>query len=188
MLKVSLISASAELKEKKLELDKRKSVIDIQDQVIKLLDDTKKTIESSLKNKIAAQEIEVVSMTDTLKVVLIDKILYDSGSYKINDSGKKLLLTLAKSFKENKNQQIMVEGHTDNVPLGPDLRTNFPSNWELSTARAAAVVRFLQEEGGLEPQRLSVRGYSHYKPVASNNTEEGRRQNRRIEIILKPQQ
>lgn len=179
---------SAELKKRKLELDKKKSVIEIQDQVIKLLDDTKKTIESSLKNKIAAQQIEVVSMTDTLKVVLIDKILYDSGSYNINDSGKKLLMTLAKSFKENKNQQIVVEGHTDNVPLGAGLRTDFPSNWELSAARAAAVVRFFQKEGGLEPQRLSVRGYSHYKPVASNNNEEGRRKNRRIEIILKPQQ
>ncbi len=179
---------SAESKKRKLELDKKKSVIEIQDQVIKLLDDTKKTIESSLKNKIAAQEVEVVSMTDTLKVVLIDKILYDSGSYNIKDSGKKLLMTLAKSFKENKNQQIAVEGHTDNVPLGAGLRKNFPSNWELSAARAAAVVRFLQKEGGLEPQRLSVRGYSHYKPVASNNNEAGRRQNRRIEIILKPQQ
>ena len=179
---------SAELNEKKLELDKKKSVIEIQDQVIKLLDDTKKTIESSLKNKIATQEIEVVSMTDTLKVVLLDKILYDSGSYTINESGKKLLLTLAESFKENTNQDIVVEGHTDNVPLGPDLRANFPSNWELSAARAAAVVRFLQEEGGLEPKRLSVRGYSYYKPVASNEDEEGRRQNRRIEIILKPQQ
>ncbi|MHC4459706.1 MAG: OmpA/MotB family protein, partial [Planctomycetota bacterium] len=179
---------SAELKKRKLELDKKKSVIGIQDQVIKLLDDTKKTIEFSLKNKIAAQEVEVVSMTDTLKVVLIDKILYDSGTYNINDSGKKLLMTLAKSFKDNKNQQIVVEGHTDNVPLGADLRTNFPSNWELSAARAAAVVRFLQKEGGLEPQRLSVRGYSYYKPVASNNNEKGRRQNRRIEIILKPNQ
>ena len=179
---------SSELKERKLELDKKKSVIEIQDQVIKLLDDTKKTIESSLKDKIAAQEVEVVSMTDTLKVVLVDKILYNSGSYNINDSGKKLLLTLAKSFKENQTQQIVVEGHTDNVPLGPGMRTNFPSNWELSAARAAAVVRFLQNEGGLEPQRLSVRGHSYYKPVASNDNEEGRSQNRRIEIILKPQQ
>ena len=179
---------SAELKEIKLELDKKKSVIKIQDEVIKLLDDTKKTIESSLKNKIAAQEIEVVSMPDTLKVVLMDKILYDSGSYAINESGEKLLLTLAESFKENKNQEIVVEGHTDNVPLGPDLRANFPSNWELSAARAAAVVRFLQEKGGLDPKRLSVRGYSYYKPVASNDDETGRRQNRRIEIILKPQQ
>jgi chemotaxis protein MotB len=66
------------------------------------------------------------------------------------------------------------------------LRQRFPSNWELSTARAAAVARFFQQEGGIQPQRLSARGYSFYRPVAANKTVEGRRQNRRIEIILGP--
>jgi chemotaxis protein MotB len=80
----------------------------------------------------------------------------------------------------------VVEGHTDNKPLGPTLKERFPSNWELSTARAAAVVRFLQEEGLLQPERLSARGYSFYRPLATNDTEEGRHQNRRIEIILGP--
>ncbi|MEJ2166074.1 MAG: OmpA family protein, partial [Desulfobacterales bacterium] len=64
------------------------------------------------------------------------------------------------------------------------LQKRFPSNWELSTARAAAVVRFLQEVGGIKPERLSAVGYSFFRPVAPNTTEEGRRQNRRIEIIL----
>lgn len=177
---------STELKNKKTELEKKQSVIEIQDQVIKLLDDTKKTIESSLKNKIAANEVEVIHMEDKLKVVLIDKILYDSGSYQLKPEGKKLLLTLAESLKENKNQQIVVEGHADSIPLSAGLSKIFPSNWELSAARAAAVVRFLQAEGGLNPQSLSVRGYSYYRPVASNNAEEGRHQNRRIEIILEP--
>jgi chemotaxis protein MotB len=79
-----------------------------------------------------------------------------------------------------------VEGHTDNVPIGPDLVHIFPTNWELSVARAVAVVRFLQEKGGIQPKRLSARGYSYYRPVAPNESEEGRRQNRRIEIILIP--
>jgi len=183
----SIENLSAELKKNKVELEKRQSVISIQDQVIKLLDDTKKTIESSLKTKIDSQEVQVVSMQNKLKVVLIDKILYDSGSYTLKPEGKKLLMTLAESLEENKNQQIVVEGHTDSVPLSEDLAKIFPSNWELSTARAAAVVRFLQNEGGLDPRRLSARGYSYYRPVASNGTEEGRRQNRRIEIILEPQ-
>ena len=80
----------------------------------------------------------------------------------------------------------MVEGHTDNVPLSAVWRKSFPSNWELSTARAAAVARFFQQEAGIRPERLSARGYSLYRPVAPNKTEEGRRQNRRIEIILGP--
>jgi chemotaxis protein MotB len=170
----------------KLELEKRRSVIQLQGKVIQLLDDTKKTIENSLKDQIAAQEIEVIEVDDKLKVIFVDKILFDSGSVEISPSGKELLMIMAGSLEETKDQDIVVEGHTDNVPLSAALRKRFPSNWELSTARAAAVARFFQQEGGIQPQRLSARGYSFYRPVAANKTVEGRRQNRRIEIILGP--
>ena len=168
----------------KRELSKKKSVIQLQGKVIQLLDDTKKTIETSLKDQIAAQKIEVVEEEDKLKVIFIDKILFDSGSAKINERGKELLQIMAGSLKNNKDQDIVVEGHTDNVPLSTSLKKRFPSNWELSAARAAAVVRFFQNQGGIEPQRLSARGFSFYRPVAPNTSEEGRHQNRRIEIIL----
>ncbi len=168
----------------KQELYKKKSVIELQEKVIQLLDDTKKTIETSLKDQIAAQEVEVVEEADKLRVIFVDKILFDSGSVEINARGRELLLVMADALKNSQDQEILVEGHTDNVPLSAALKKRFPSNWELSTARAAAVVRFLQEEAGIKPERLSVRGYSYYRPVASNTTEEGRRQNRRIEIIL----
>jgi chemotaxis protein MotB len=174
------------IKTLKLELEKRRSVIQLQGKVIQLLDDTKKTIETSLKDQISAQEIEVVEVDDKLKVIFIDKILFDSGSVEINPGGKELLRIMAASLKEAKDQDIVVEGHTDNVPLSAALKQHFPSNWELSTARAATVARFLQQEGRIMPERLSARGYSFYKPIASNKTEEGRHQNRRIEIILGP--
>ncbi len=167
-------------------LEKNKSVIKLQNKVIGLLDDTKKTIATSLKDEIAAQQVALVEQEDTLKVVFIDKILFDSGSIEINEKGKALLRALAESIRQQKDQIVLVEGHTDNMPLGPSLKARFPSNWELSVARAAAVARFLQEEGLLQPQRLSARGYSYYRPVASNKTIAGRRQNRRIEIILSP--
>ncbi len=168
------------------ELKKRRSVIQLQGKVIQLLDDTKKTIETSLKDQIAAQEIEVVEVDDKLKVIFIDKILFDSGSVDLNVRGKELLMIMAGSLKETGNQDILVEGHTDDVPLSAALRKRFPSNWELSTARAAAVARFFQQAGGIQPAKLSARGYSSYRPVASNETEKGRHQNRRIEIILAP--
>jgi chemotaxis protein MotB len=168
------------------DLKKKKSVIKLQNKVIRLLDDTKKTIATSLKDEIAAQDIEIVEMEDTLKVVFIDKILFDSGSVEINEKGKQLLLVVAESVRAHKDESILVEGHTDNLPLGPTLKEKFPSNWELSVARAAAVVRFLQKEGRLQPERLSACGYSFYRPVASNKNKEGRRHNRRIEIILGP--
>lgn len=170
----------------KLELEKRKSVIQLQGKVIQLLDDTKKTIETSLKDQIASQEIEVVEADDKLKVIFVDKILFDSGSVEINPRGKELLMIMAGSLKDSEDQNIVVEGHTDNVPLSEALRKRFPSNWELSTARAATVARFFQEAGGIPAEKLSARGYSSYRPVASNETAEGRHQNRRIEIILSP--
>lgn len=168
------------------DLKKKKSVIKLQDKVIRLLDDTKKTIATSLKEEIAAQEIELVEMEDILKVVFIDKILFNSGSVEINQKGKTILLVVADSVRGHNDQNIMVQGHTDNRPLGPTLKERFPSNWELSAARAAAVVRFLQKEGRLKPEKLSALGYSYFRPVASNETIEGRHQNRRIEIILSP--
>jgi chemotaxis protein MotB len=168
------------------DLQKKKSIIKLQNKVIRLLDDTKNTIATSLKEEIEAEEIELVELEDTLKVVFIDKILFDSGSVEINQKGRKILLVVADSIRAHKNQNLLVEGHTDNTPLSPALKERFPSNWELSTARAAAVVRFLQKEGQLQPERLSARGYSYYRPVAANQTKEGRHQNRRIEIILGP--
>jgi chemotaxis protein MotB len=125
-------------------------------------------------------------LTGKIKVTFIDRILFNSGGIKINEEGKQLLLKLAKSLKHN-NQNIIVEGHTDNVSIGPELRKEYPTNWELSAARSAAVVRCLTEKGNIEPQRFTLSGYSFYKPVASNETEEGRHQNRRIEIILTSQ-
>jgi chemotaxis protein MotB len=169
-----------------LELEKRRSVIQLQGKVIQLLDDTKKTIETSLKDQIAAQDIEVVEVGNTLKVIFLDKILFDSGSVEINSGGQELLKLMADSLSENNEQDIVVEGHTDDVILSAVLRKRFPSNWELSTARASAVVRFFQQEGGVQPKRLEARGYSYYRPVAPNDTEKGRQQNRRIEIILRP--
>jgi len=174
------------IKALKLELEKRRSVIQLQGQVIQLLDDTKKTIETSLKDQIAAREIEIVEIDDKLKVIFVDKILFDSGSVEITPGGKELLMVMAGSLRENKEQNIVVEGHTDDVPLSAALRKRFPSNWELSTARAAAVAHFFQQAAGIQPERLSARGYSYYRPVTSNETEAGRHQNRRIEIILGP--
>jgi chemotaxis protein MotB len=183
-LSSNLLKLSDRSQKLKKDLQKQKSVVSLQEQVIKLLDDTKKTIESSLKDQILAQGIEIQEGDDQLKVTLVDRMLFDSGSVKINKEGEKLLLTLAVTFTKNKTYQIVVSGHTDNVPLSKNLRKQFPSNWELSAARAASVVRLLQVKGRLDPRRLSIQAYGSYRPVASNHSEAGRAQNRRIEIVL----
>jgi chemotaxis protein MotB len=83
--------------------------------------------------------------------------------------------------------QISVIGHTDNRPIKGDYLYKFPSNWELSSARAAAVVRFFHGETGLDPKGFEVVGRSFYNPVASNETKEGRAKNRRVEVIIGPE-
>ncbi len=180
------LQLSRDIEKLRLELEARESVIEEQKTVISELDGTKQKIENSMKEQIEAQEIKIEEIEGKLKVTFVDKILFDTGSVEINQRGKEVLLTIAGSLKENENQNIVVEGHTDNVPIGMVLRDRFPTNWELSAARATAVVRFLQDNGGLNPERLTASGYSYYRPVASNDTEEGRSQNRRIEIILIP--
>jgi len=167
-----------------LKLKKEKAVVKEKTKVISNLEDTKKKIEEGLKEQIANQQIKIEEIEGKLKLTFIDKILFNSGSTKINEIGKEILLTFAESIQEDKDHNILVEGHTDNVGVGQALKSKFPSNWELSTARSSAVVRFLQEKGSIEPERLSAIGFSYFKPVASNDEEEGRSQNRRIEIIL----
>lgn len=173
-----------EMTELSSELRKNKSVIQLQGEVISLLDDPKQTIEKSLKEKLASENTRVEDNKGTQGLTFADMIVFDSGGAAINDSGKELLMKIAESVRENPNQRIEVRGHADDMPIASALKEKFPTNWELSAARAIAVVRFLHEECGLAPERLSARGFSYYRPIASNRTEEGRRQNRRIEIML----
>ena len=167
-------------------LKNRESTIEEQTMVIRNLAATKESIETSLKEQIEAQEVKIEEIEGKLKLTFVDKILFETGSVTIRGKGKEILLELADSLRKDKDHDIMVEGHTDDVPIGFTLMDLYPTNWELSAARALGVVRFLQEKGWLEPERLSAAAYSHYQPVASNDTEDGRRQNRRIEIILVP--
>ena len=193
----SLADCQGRFKEKKLQLsqemeglqvslEESQSTIEKQTKVIRDLHATRIKIESSLKEQIENQEIKLEEIEGKLKVTLVDKILFDTGKVEIAKRGKEVLLQLADTLRENKDQNIVVEGHTDDVSIGLGLIEKYPTNWELSAARAVGIVRFLQEKGWLEPERLTATGYSYYKPLASNDTAAGRRQNRRIEIILVP--
>jgi chemotaxis protein MotB len=170
----------------KTDLKQEKLSVQQKEGEISELERTRREIESSLKDQIAQKDVKLEEIEGKLKVTFVDKILFDSGSVMIKPKGQEVLLKLADSFRDNKNQNIVVEGHTDEVQIGPALLERFPTNWELSTARATAVVRFLQEKGNIEPERLTASGFSFYRPVATNDTPEGRRENRRIEIILVP--
>jgi len=139
---------------------------------------------NGLKSEIAAGEVQVQQLKGKLSVNMVDKILFPSGSAQLKPSGEKVLFKIAEVLKKVQDKDIRIEGHTDNVPIGGALEEKFPTNWELSTARATTVVRYLQDKAGIDPRRLIAAGYSEYHPAAPNDTEQGRAANRRIEIAL----
>jgi len=153
------------------------------------LDEVSRTYEGLLKGmekEVEAGRVVIEQLKGKLSVKVLDEILFDSGSAQIKPEGREVLRRLGEMLKAQTDQAIVIEGHTDNVPIAGALAERFPSNWELSTARATSVVRFLQDEVGVEPERLSAVGFGPYRPVASNDTPEGRARNRRIEIKLVP--
>jgi chemotaxis protein MotB len=137
----------------------------------------------ALRGEIDAGRVELTELRGRTSVKMKDKILFASGSASIGADGKVALRKVADALKLLQGKVIRVEGHTDNVPTGPS--SPFPTNWELSSARALAVVRFLQETG-IDPTRLSGAGFGEFQPISANDTPEGRSLNRRIEIVLVP--
>jgi chemotaxis protein MotB len=118
---------------------------------------------------------------------MVDAILFDSGKAEVKPEGQAILQKIVSIVKDVKDRAIRVEGHTDNVPIIGMLAKKYPTNWELSAARAINVARTLQEQG-IDPAQLSTAAYGEYKPVAGNDTPEGKAKNRRIEIVLVPKE
>ena len=156
------------------------------EQELQRLRSTYDTLVTDLKSEIDQGQVTITKMADRLSVSMIDKILFSSGEADITAQGVKVLERVGNVLKNTENKVIRVEGHTDNVPVSSRLAEKFATNWELSTARATNVVRFLQDKVGVAPVRLEAVGMSESHPVATNKTSAGRSQNRRIEIALLP--
>ncbi len=140
----------------------------------------KKDIETLLSHEVVKGRLQMHLEPRGLVVSLGEAGMYDSGSDQIKPEGKILLDAIAKHLSLLDNQ-IRVEGHTDNVPIR---NSRFPSNWELSTARATGMLRYLGEKFEFKPDLLSAAGYGEYRPAASNDTDEGKTRNRRVDIIV----
>ncbi len=131
---------------------------------------------------VSSGKLKIRVVRGRMVVEMASSILFPSGEAKLHEEGEIALAELAGILRTIKDRDFQVAGHTDNVPI----RTRkFPSNWELSAARSVSVVKFLQESG-VVPNHLSASGYAEYQPAADNNTEEGKAENRRIEIVLMP--
>ena len=162
----------------KTEGKKSEEISNIEKTYNELIEEMKKEIEDG--------KIEISTLREELTVNVLDQILFDSGKIEIKPEGLEVLGRVGNIIKGVEDHMIVVEGHTDNVPISPALSKRFPTNWELSAARATNVVRYLQEYVGVDPKRLVASGYSEYHPVDDNATREGKSRNRRIEIILVP--
>jgi chemotaxis protein MotB len=153
---------------------------------IRRLTKTQEELSQSLKDEIAKGNIKIQQVRDRLTINMVDRVLFDSGRADIKPAGLKVLKQVSDVLNKITDKQIRIEGHTDNKPISTKLQDKFKTNWELSTARATTVVRYLIDQGGVQPQALSAVGYADTHPIASNDSEEGRSSNRRIEIVLYP--
>lgn len=139
---------------------------------------------SKLSQEVDQGHLKIKQYQNMLTVDVADKIFFDSGSAEIKESGMNVLKKVGEALALYPDKIIRVVGHTDTIPLTKLAQTEFASNWELSVARATTVVRFLQDQCGIAPERLVAAGRGPYQPVATNRTAAGRQRNRRIEIML----
>jgi chemotaxis protein MotB len=140
-----------------------------------------------MKKEIAEGQVTISELKGKLTVNMVDAILFDTGKAEVKQDGLEVLKKVISILKGETDKAIRIEGHTDNVPISGALAKRFPTNWELSAARAINVTKFLQEQG-IDPDVLSAVAYGEYKPISDNETPEGMAMNRRIEIILVPRE
>lgn len=166
--------------------EKERQVKSLQDALNKK-DSVMFALVSSLKGEFVAaddEDIQIEVEKGAVFVSISDKMLFGSGDAKLSKDAKDVLEKVARVLNNQPEMEVMVEGHTDNK--GFKEGAAIKDNWELSVQRAASVVRVLQDDYGVDPSRLIPAGRSYYTPIASNDTKEGRAQNRRIKVIILP--
>ena len=131
------------------------------------------------ENKALVQKVE-----DLTVITLGESAMFGSGLADLTTEGSDTISKIASTLTDYPGYHVRVEGHTDDRPIGKNLKTKFFSNWELSTARATAVVRFMIYGLQIDPQRLSAAGFAQYRPTGENSTKEGRAMNRRIRVVI----
>lgn len=140
-------------------------------------------LKSALKD-VNDDDVQIKVEGSAVFISISDKMLYNVGSYELSLEAKAVLSKVADVVKAQPNIQFMVEGHTDNSAISKNI---IKDNWDLSVLRATSIVRILQTEYGIEPSRMIAAGRSEFKPMASNDTEEGKSQNRRTRIVILPE-
>jgi len=147
-----------------------------------------RNLEKEMRDALESKDVTISQLQGKLTVNILDRILFDSGEAVLKPEGEKLLHKIGGILNQYPQRQIHVIGHTDNIPIRAGPKARFATNWELSTARAIAAVRYLCEKAGADARRLGAVGYGEFHPVADNSTAEGRARNRRIALVVLPEE
>ena len=180
---------NANLRNRIAQLQKEKTaevrqVFEEKDKELSELEQAKRELEESLKKEIGEYKAKLQMTERGLVITFVSEIFFDSGKDKVKEDGKITLTKVAEVLNRDvPRSNVAVEGHTDNDPIK---YSGWKSNWELSSARALAVLHYFIGEGKIKPQRLSANGYGEFHPVAPNDTVQHKQKNRRVEIVILP--
>lgn len=163
------------------------SLVKAREEQVQKVSSTYESLLEKMKSEISQGQVTISELKGKLTVNMVDSILFDSGRAEVKKGGLEILGKVVSILKDVNDKSIRIEGHTDNLQISRALAQRYPTNWELSAARAINVARYLQGQG-IDPGQLSAVAYGEWKPVATNDTVEGRAKNRRIEIILVPRE
>jgi chemotaxis protein MotB len=165
------------------QIDSLEALTEEQKTALAQLEEQADQLEQQLKEEIEKGEIRLKRYKTKTIINIDNSLLFDSGRADLKQEVKKSLEKIAASLNKFPENPIQIEGHTDDVPINTP---QFPSNWELSSARAIAVLRFFVDAAGIDPYRLSAVGFGEYQPLVANDTPENRRLNRRVDIVILP--
>lgn len=145
-------------------------------------------LEQQLRGELESRDVTISELRGKLTVDILDRILFPSGEARLKPEGEDMLNKLAQVLARFPGRAVQIIGHTDNVPIRSRTAEGFTDNWALSAGRAVSAVRYLTEKAGVDPRRLSAVGCGEFRPIASNDTPEGRARNRRIAVVVLPEE
>ena len=186
---IALDDREKKLNELRAGIKSRQARVDELESVMKSMDSTVNGLKNAVSNALLGYEnngLTVYQKEGRVYVSMEERLLFASGSTTIEKNGEKALKELARVLASNKDINVMVEGHTDNVPISGTLPSGAKDNWELSVLRATSVVKIILSDKGIDPTRLTASGRGPYYPVDTASTAEARKKNRRTEIVLTP--
>jgi chemotaxis protein MotB len=154
-----------------------------QDEQVFYMNDTYQDLNKNLAAEIRSDQVQVKQLKNRIQVTMADEILFSEGGWEVGSHGIEVLNKVSPSLQGLNGKRVLVQGFTDSLPVTATLRARFPTNWELSANRATNVVRHLQTLG-VDPSTLVAEAFGQYHAIASNETPEGRRKNRRINVVI----